>query len=293
LGLPDGVFASITIWSRIRAGPAVFRIPRAVDTVEMFLRMFSECFSRDGSSVTYHTFSTMPSADSSPATNSSRWSRRSVLWMADPSSSTLIYGNGSREITCESNGSRRPSMRHTCPQAAWGLTHVFPSKNGEALLRMCWLEDAYSEFRPGRRASFLPGKSAFFYYLAQFFFFFIMPHSPAGPRVCAARIWHGRLSKAGGTDPDRYGFLQQHRLFSFDGLLEKLNVTKAIVLGVGLTVAGRSRWDWPRRHPSKCDARHRFFSNASYAREDIGSEMEHQRAASSSACVAPKRRIWC
>jgi haloalkane dehalogenase len=55
----------------------------------------------------------------------------------------------------------------------------------------------------------------------------------------------GDSEKLEGTDPDRYGFLQ-HRRF-VDGLLERLNVTKDIVL-VGHDWGGALAMDWAHRH---------------------------------------------
>src|ERR1700692_1055460 len=57
----------------------------------------------------------------------------------------------------------------------------------------------------------------------------IMPHvAPQARCIAPDLIGMGDSEKLEGTDPDRYGYLQ-HRRF-VDGLLEKLNVTKDVVL---------------------------------------------------------------
>jgi haloalkane dehalogenase len=102
---------------------------------------------------------------------------------------------------------------------------------------------AYSEFGSGPPVVFLHGNPASSYIWRN-----IMPHvAPQARCVAPDLIGMGDSEKLEGTDPDRYGFLQ-HRRF-VDGLLEKLNVTKDIVL-VGHDWGGALAMDWARRHPS-------------------------------------------
>jgi len=102
---------------------------------------------------------------------------------------------------------------------------------------------AYSEFGSGPPVVFLHGNPASSYIWRN-----IMPHVvPQARCVAPDLIGMGDSEKLEGTDPDRYGFLQ-HRRF-VDGLLEKLNVTKDIVL-VGHDWGGALAMDWARRHPS-------------------------------------------
>ncbi len=102
---------------------------------------------------------------------------------------------------------------------------------------------AYSELGSGPSVVFLHGNPASSYIWRN-----VMPHSAPQARCIAPDlIGMGDSEKLEGTDPDRYGFLQ-HRRF-VDGLLEKLNVTKDIVL-VGHDWGGALAMDWARRHPS-------------------------------------------
>jgi haloalkane dehalogenase len=101
---------------------------------------------------------------------------------------------------------------------------------------------AYSELGNGPPVVFLHGNPASSYIWRN-----IMPHAAPQARCIAPDlIGMGDSEKLEGTDPDRYGFLQ-HRRF-VDGLLEKLNVTKDIVL-VGHDWGGALAMDWARRHP--------------------------------------------
>src|SRR5260221_2406964 len=101
---------------------------------------------------------------------------------------------------------------------------------------------ACSEVGSGPLVVFLQGNPASSYIWRN-----IMPHAAPQARCIAPDlIGMGDSEKLEGTDPDRYGLLQ-HRRF-VDGLLEKLNVTKDIVLGAhdwGAALAIASA----RRHP--------------------------------------------
>jgi len=101
---------------------------------------------------------------------------------------------------------------------------------------------AYSELGSGPPVVFLHGNPASSYIWRN-----IMPHAAPQARCIAPDlIGMGDSEKLEGTNPDRYGLLQ-HRRF-VDGLLEKLNVTKDIVL-VGHDWGGALAMDWARRHP--------------------------------------------
>ncbi|MEH2480129.1 haloalkane dehalogenase [Nitrobacteraceae bacterium AZCC 2146] len=101
---------------------------------------------------------------------------------------------------------------------------------------------AYSELGSGLPVVFLHGNPASSYIWRN-----IMPHvAPQARCIAPDLIGMGDSEKLEGTDPDRYGFLQ-HRRF-VDRLLEKLNVTKNIVL-VGHDWGGALAMDWARRHP--------------------------------------------
>jgi haloalkane dehalogenase len=102
---------------------------------------------------------------------------------------------------------------------------------------------AYSELGSGPPVVFLHGNPVSSYVWRN-----IMPHvAPHARCIAPDLIGMGDSEKLEGSNPDRYSFLE-HRRF-VDGLLEKLNVTKDVVL-VGHDWGGALAMDWARRHPS-------------------------------------------
>jgi haloalkane dehalogenase len=101
---------------------------------------------------------------------------------------------------------------------------------------------AYSELGSGPPVVFLHGNPASSYLWRN-----VMPHvAPLARCVAPDLIGMGDSEKLPGIDPDRYGFLE-HRRF-VDGLLDKLGVTKDVVL-VGHDWGGALAMDWARRNP--------------------------------------------